>query len=132
MSKFIIKGAYEKNAKDVNLEITNCPNQQKALEIAKEHGIFVEKIEEFLDPQETPIKTIQKEFENYHWNGDMECNDCEYEWSSRRNTPPSQCPNCRSKNLKRIMIKNTDWNFVFICVFILIGLLSFLSIFTHR
>jgi rubrerythrin len=34
------------------------------------------------------------------WFGAMKCNSCGYTWKSRKNTPPTQCPSCRSKNIQ--------------------------------
>ena len=31
------------------------------------------------------------------WYGKMNCERCGYSWESRRDTPPAQCPNCRSR-----------------------------------
>jgi predicted Zn-ribbon and HTH transcriptional regulator len=36
------------------------------------------------------------------WAGGMKCNDCGYEWKSRKTSKPAYCPNCRSKNISLI------------------------------
>lgn len=36
------------------------------------------------------------------WFGHMECLSCGYVWTSRRNTPPRQCANCRGRHIQII------------------------------
>jgi len=33
------------------------------------------------------------------WYGHMHCSTCGYQWTSRKNTPPRQCANCRSRDI---------------------------------
>jgi len=36
------------------------------------------------------------------WYGQMICNQCDYDWESRRSTPPARCPKCSSKDISSI------------------------------
>jgi hypothetical protein len=36
------------------------------------------------------------------WYGDMICETCQYQWLTRRKTPPAACPRCRKKAIKPV------------------------------
>jgi hypothetical protein len=46
--------------------------------------------------------------ENYEvWNGEMTCNACDYQWQSRRKTPPGRCASCSSNNIEAVQETKT-------------------------
>ncbi len=42
------------------------------------------------------------------WFGYMICTSCHYRWTSRRNTPPSKCPNCNSRFISLLYGSNEN------------------------
>ena len=39
---------------------------------------------------------IYKDTTSHHWYKGMACRSCQYEWTSRRSTPPAKCAKCNS------------------------------------
>lgn len=51
------------------------------------------------------LKTMElaKAQSQHRWYGQMQCSACGYEWESRRDTPPSSCPQCRNRNISVLL-----------------------------